>query len=98
MRKKEDITVELISESDNPRDANAIYIKAKICGAIHELGYVGLAKIPKVRMTLRNKDIEKVTSWYVKNLHERKLRGYIHLCKRGKWLADSPSNVYNSDL
>jgi len=50
------------------------------------MNLVGLAKIPKVRMALRNKDIVKVTmkqvtSWYVKNLNERKLRGYIHLCK-----------------
>ena len=84
-------------------DANAISIKENICSTVHELGYVGLPKIPKVRMALRNKDsvkvtMKQVTSWYVNNLHERKLRGYIYLCKRGKWLADSPSNVYNSDL
>lgn len=75
IRKKDDASVELIPESDNPRNANAICIKAEICVAIHELGYVSLAKIPKVRMALRNKDIVKVTmkqvtSWYVKNFHE----------------------------
>lgn len=75
IRKKDDASVELIPESGNPRNANVICIKAEICVAIHELGYVSLAKIPKVRMALRNKDIVKVTmkqvtSWYVKNVHE----------------------------
>ncbi|CAG2229404.1 unnamed protein product [Mytilus edulis] len=103
IRLKKEVLVELSRETDNPKDKNAIIIKANIDGQLHPLGYVGLQHIPKVAAAMRKKEFVKitvkhVTSWFVKNINERKLRGSLLLCKTGKWLSDAQENMYNSEF
>ncbi|CAC5378340.1 unnamed protein product [Mytilus coruscus] len=68
-----------------------------------KLGYIGVNKISKLAKAMTSGEIVKtsmksVTSWYVRNLNSRKLKGSIVICKKGKWLPDSDNNVYNADL
>ena len=103
LRQNQDIEVNLLSEADNPKDKNAISVNVVINGKELKLGYVGLKKIPKVTAALKAGEIvqttvKSVTSWYIRNLNCRKLKGSIIMCKKGNWLPDSDNNKYNSDL
>ena len=37
-------------------------------------------------------DVNSAISWFVGNLNARKLRAFIVICNRGKWLPDSDTN------
>ncbi|XP_071181614.1 uncharacterized protein [Mytilus edulis] len=74
IRLKKEVLVELSRETDNPKDKNAIIIKANIDGQLHPLGYVGLQHIPKVAAAMKKNELVKttvkhVTSWFVKNIN-----------------------------
>ncbi|CAG2218169.1 unnamed protein product [Mytilus edulis] len=102
IRLKKEVLVELSRDTDNPKDKNAIIIKANIDGQLHLLGYVGLQHIPKVAAAMTKKEfveitVKHVTSWFVKNTNERMMRGSLLLCKTGQWLSDAQDNMYNPD-
>ncbi|CAG2210751.1 unnamed protein product [Mytilus edulis] len=97
------VPVRLLFQKDNPKDKNAISVNATVNSKDLQLGYIGVKKIPKVTKALTSGEIvttsmKSVTSWFVRNLNSRKLKGSVVVCKKGKWLPDSDNNFYNADL
>ncbi|VDI47677.1 Hypothetical predicted protein [Mytilus galloprovincialis] len=97
------VPVRLLFQKDNPKDKNAISVNVTVNSKDLQLGYIGVKKIPKVTKALTSGEIvttsmKSVTSWFVRNLNSRKLKGSVSVCKKGKWLPDSDNNFYNADL
>ena len=96
-------TIQLEQEPDNPKDSNAILVKVCVDDLFLIIGYIGVKKLPKVVSAIRLQEIvdikfKSVTTWLVRNLNIRKLRCYIQMCKKNKWLPDNELNTYNSNL
>lgn len=103
IRSQQEIVVNLVPERDNPKDTNAIRVVVSVQDQSLPIGYIGVRKIPKVTSAIQKSDIvsvrvKSVTSWFVKNLNARKLRAFVQICKKGRWLPDSNNNTYNSVL
>ncbi|XP_078618100.1 uncharacterized protein LOC144885839 [Branchiostoma floridae x Branchiostoma japonicum] len=97
------VSVRLEHEPDNIADRNAIKIDAEVDGLWKIIGYVPVAKIPKVTSALRKREIVsvKLASAPRYQFFPSGKHGYgvsIVVVKKGKWLADNHHNVYNSDL
>ena len=103
LRLKTPMTIQLEQEPDNPKDSNAILVKVCVDDLFLIIGYIGVKKLPKVVSAIRLQEIvdikvKSVTTWLVRNLNIRKLRCYIQMCKKNKWLPDNELNTYNSNL
>lgn len=99
----DDCTVDIVREVDNVVDRNALLLVAKCEGCNYKLGYVPLKSIPKVHSALIKNEISSCVVKEVRKVYVRKegksvWKCWVWVTKKNKWLCDSGSNVYNSDL
>lgn len=85
------------------KDTYAIRVVVSVQDRSLPTGCIRVRKIPKITSAILICEIvsvrvKSVTSWLMKNLNVRKLRAFVHICKRGRWLPDSNNNTYNSIL
>ena len=76
------------------KDSNALLVKICVDDLSLIIGDIGVKKLPKVVSAIRKQEtvdikVKSVTTWLVRNLNIRKLRCYIQMCKKNKWLPDN---------
>lgn len=89
IRSQQEIVVKLVPERDNPKDTYAIRVVVSVQDRSLPTGCIRVRKIPKITSAIQICEIvsvrvKSVTSWLMKNLNVRKLRAFVHICKRGR--------------
>lgn len=77
IRSQQEIVVNLVPERDNPKDTYAIRVVVSVQDRSLPTGCIRVRKIPKITSAIQICEI-------VKNLNVRKLRAFVHICKRGR--------------
>lgn len=94
------VVLKLEKEVCNKVDKNAVLVLAH-CGEWLKLGYIGVNHLKRISKGWES--IVNVTTSSITRKYESKVSKFIYYChivitKRGKWLAQNPSQMYNSDL
>ena len=96
------VRVRVNKEPDNPKDKNAIAFEVQFEGSCewNLVGYVPLAKIPKVRCAMDGNEISNMTlltpTFFYQNVPAPAWYSKVILTKSGAWGSDDLDNTYRT--